>query len=169
MLKATKYGSITNNMNGQFSLAVRRRELRADSRGYNKWKDLYSTVTFRPERTVLVLCDVWDHHWSRGAEERLEQIVPQINATANAARNLGVLVVHAPSNTMDWYKDHPARIRIQETDPVELPEELVYLLDEGAKNCNIIQETMELNNISNIMSNSFGFGGTNATLIFSKL
>lgn len=127
MSKATKDDSITNNMNAQFSLAIRRRELRVDSRGYNKWKDLYSTVTFRPERTVLVLCDVWDHHWSRGAEERLELIVPQINATANAARKLGVLVVHAPSNTMDWYKDHPARVRILETDPVELPKELVVV------------------------------------------
>lgn len=127
MLEANKYDSIIHNMNGQFSLAVRRRELRVDSRGYNKWEDLHSTVTFQPERTVLVLCDVWDHHWSRGAEERLELIVPQINATANAARNLGVLVVHAPSNTMDWYKDHPARIRIQETDPVEAPEELVVV------------------------------------------
>ena len=41
-------------------------------------------------------------------------------------------------------------------------------LDKNAKDCNIILETEDNNNIENIMSNSFGFGGTNATLIFSK-
>ena len=41
-------------------------------------------------------------------------------------------------------------------------------LDDSAKDCNILLETEENNNIENIMSNSFGFGGTNATLIFSK-
>ena len=41
-------------------------------------------------------------------------------------------------------------------------------LDEAAKNHNILQETIQKDNIQNMMSNSFGFGGTNATLIFSK-
>ena len=41
-------------------------------------------------------------------------------------------------------------------------------LDENAKNCNILLETEENSNIEHVMSNSFGFGGTNATLIFSK-
>ena len=41
-------------------------------------------------------------------------------------------------------------------------------LDEKAKNCNILLETEHDVNIENVMSNSFGFGGTNATLIFSK-
>ncbi len=42
-------------------------------------------------------------------------------------------------------------------------------LDERAKNYNIITETINKDNIVNIMSNSFGFGGTNATLVFSKV
>ena len=41
-------------------------------------------------------------------------------------------------------------------------------LDENAKDCNILLKTEENNSIENIMSNSFGFGGTNATLVFSK-
>ena len=41
-------------------------------------------------------------------------------------------------------------------------------LDEGAKNFNILLKTQEKVELNNIMSNSFGFGGTNATLIFSK-
>ena len=42
-------------------------------------------------------------------------------------------------------------------------------MDEDAKNYNILQKTINTNEIQNMMSNSFGFGGTNATLIFSKI
>ena len=41
-------------------------------------------------------------------------------------------------------------------------------IDESAKNHNILQKTVKKDDIQNMMSNSFGFGGTNATLIFSK-
>tara|TARA_B100001057_G_scaffold84095_1_gene79909 strand:- start:8404 stop:9621 length:1218 start_codon:yes stop_codon:yes gene_type:complete len=41
-------------------------------------------------------------------------------------------------------------------------------LDDNARECNILLKTEDNNNIENVMSNSFGFGGTNATLIFSK-
>ena len=42
-------------------------------------------------------------------------------------------------------------------------------IDEAAKNHNILQETTQKDNIQNMMSNSFGFGGTNATLVFEKV
>ena len=42
-------------------------------------------------------------------------------------------------------------------------------LDKDANNFNILKKTIQKNNITNIMSNSFGFGGTNATLVFSKI
>tara|TARA_B100000575_G_scaffold179890_1_gene144341 strand:+ start:3337 stop:4554 length:1218 start_codon:yes stop_codon:yes gene_type:complete len=41
-------------------------------------------------------------------------------------------------------------------------------LDESAKDCNILLKTEYNQNIEHVMSNSFGFGGTNATLVFSK-
>ena len=42
-------------------------------------------------------------------------------------------------------------------------------LDETAKNHNILLNTIENKSIQNVISNSFGFGGTNATLGFSKI
>ena len=44
----------------------------------------------------------------------------------------------------------------------------IVRLDDSAKDCNILLETEQEVSIENVMSNSFGFGGTNATLIFSK-
>ena len=41
-------------------------------------------------------------------------------------------------------------------------------LDNSAKDCNILLKTENDVEIKHVMSNSFGFGGTNATLVFSK-
>ena len=41
-------------------------------------------------------------------------------------------------------------------------------LDDSAKDCNILLKTENNVEIEQVMSNSFGFGGTNATLVFSK-
>ena len=41
-------------------------------------------------------------------------------------------------------------------------------LDDSAKDCNILLKTENDVAIEHVMSNSFGFGGTNATLVFSK-
>ncbi len=41
-------------------------------------------------------------------------------------------------------------------------------LDDSAKDCNILLKTENDVEIEHVMSNSFGFGGTNATLVFSK-
>ncbi|MBD41941.1 MAG: beta-ketoacyl-[acyl-carrier-protein] synthase I [Pelagibacteraceae bacterium] len=45
----------------------------------------------------------------------------------------------------------------------------IFELDEGAKNMNIVKSTKTNVNINTAMSNSFGFGGTNSTLVFSKI
>ncbi len=44
----------------------------------------------------------------------------------------------------------------------------IFEIDELAKNMNILTSSIEEKQINRIMSNSFGFGGTNATLVFSK-
>jgi 3-oxoacyl-[acyl-carrier-protein] synthase-1 len=41
-------------------------------------------------------------------------------------------------------------------------------LDEGANGIPIVRERIDNVNLTTIMSNSFGFGGTNATLIFQR-
>ena len=68
-----------------------------------------------------MLCDVWDRHWSRGAAERVDVLAPVIDQVARHLRSLGVLVVHAPSDTLDFYAGHPARQRALDVRSVEPP------------------------------------------------
>jgi nicotinamidase-related amidase len=80
--------------------------------------------TLAPAEVVMVLCDVWDRHWCRGAEERLAVMLPRMNAVVDAARQLGVLIVHAPSDTMEFYKETPARQRALAVPRVDPPRDL---------------------------------------------
>ena len=113
-------------MQTRLELTARRRELTVDEHGYRGWRLREEPLELVPASTALLLCDVWDHHWCRGAEERLELLLPQIDATARAARDLGMLVVHAPSGTMQAYADHPARKRVLQAPPVTVPAELSH-------------------------------------------
>ncbi|HLT13209.1 MAG TPA: beta-ketoacyl-ACP synthase I [Marinobacter sp.] len=49
------------------------------------------------------------------------------------------------------------------------PSANIQNLDEGAAGYPIVRERMDNQNLDLVMSNSFGFGGTNATLIFKKV
>ncbi|SDS05324.1 hypothetical protein [Actinopolymorpha singaporensis] len=80
-----------------------------------------STRQVPASRTALVLCDVWDRHWSRGAAERVDLLAPVIDQVARHLRSTGVLIVHAPSETLDSYRGHPARRRILDVPRVEPP------------------------------------------------
>jgi putative heme-binding domain-containing protein len=62
---------------------------------------------------AIIICDMWDQHWCRGATRRVGELAPAINRAVAAARARGVLIIHAPSSCMDAYKDHPARKRAQ--------------------------------------------------------
>jgi nicotinamidase-related amidase len=65
-----------------------------------------------PAREVaVVICDMWDRHWSTGATLRVGALAPKVDAFCTRLRRAGCLIVHAPSGTMDTYVDHPARLR----------------------------------------------------------
>jgi nicotinamidase-related amidase len=66
-----------------------------------------------PSQTAIIVCDMWDAHHCLNAVRREEEMVPRMNEVLEKARGRGVLVVHAPSECMQPYKDHPARKRAQ--------------------------------------------------------
>ena len=63
------------------------------------------------KKTAAIVCDMWDKHWCKGATARVGEMAPRMNALLTALRDRGVLIVHAPSSCMDFYKEHPARKR----------------------------------------------------------
>lgn len=106
------------------TLHLRAQVLDQDEGGRNLWRETVEVEDWPCQRTALLLCDVWDKHWSRGACERVEAMAPRMNQVVEKARQLGVQIVHAPSDTMEFYAGTPARRRILEVPAVAPPAEL---------------------------------------------
>ena len=88
--------------------------------GYRVWQVEEEQRTLDATKTALVLCDVWDAHTCRGAEERLALLVTRMQQIVPAMRERGALIVHAPSDTRDFqarYGATPARERVFDCPP----------------------------------------------------
>lgn len=72
-----------------------------------------TTVDLQPDRTAAVICDMWDDHWCAAAAARVAEMAPAVNELVSRLRADGVLIVHAPSETLDYHRDHPARARAE--------------------------------------------------------
>jgi len=59
--------------------------------------------------TAIIICDMWDEHWCKGATRRVAEMAPHMNEVISLAREKGIQIVHAPSDCMEYYKNHPAR------------------------------------------------------------
>lgn len=65
-------------------------------------------------RGAVVICDMWDLRGlghCRSAVERMEELAPAINRVVGVLRERGALIIHAPSESMDFYCGNPARER----------------------------------------------------------
>ena len=63
-----------------------------------------------PSATAIILCDMWDAHHSVTAVRRLTEFAPRVDAVVKELRRGGAAIIHAPSDCMDAYRDHPARL-----------------------------------------------------------
>jgi nicotinamidase-related amidase len=61
--------------------------------------------------TAVIVCDVWDYHHCLNAVRRLEEFAPRLDAVIAEARRRGATIIHAPSDCMAAYADHPCRQR----------------------------------------------------------
>jgi nicotinamidase-related amidase len=60
-------------------------------------------------QTAIVVCDMWDKHWCKGATSRVAEMAPRMNEVINKAREQGVMIIHCPSSTMGFYEGTPGR------------------------------------------------------------
>lgn len=105
----------------ELHLSLRRQTLLQDAGGHNYWKPSVEVRALPASQVAIIVCDMWDKHWSRGAMERVAMLAPQANRAITAARAKGVHILHAPSECMAFYADSPARRRMLEVPRVEPP------------------------------------------------
>src|SRR5215469_12791159 len=70
-----------------------------------RYHALTRQVQWDAAKTAVVICDMWDKHWCPGASARVAEMAPRMNEVVAAARKRGALIIHCPSDTMDYYKD----------------------------------------------------------------
>ncbi|MBC8002214.1 MAG: hypothetical protein H7X97_06465, partial [Opitutaceae bacterium] len=101
------------------SLVLKTRARQQSSADTNQFNVIEKPVAWDPARTAIVVCDMWDKHWCPSATERVGEMAPRMNEVLKAARAKGVFIIHSPSDTMDFYKDHPGRKLAQAAPPVQ--------------------------------------------------
>ena len=79
--------------------------------GSTKGETVEREVEWDAKQTALIICDMWDNHWCKGAAKRVEELAGPMNQVVAAARKRGVFIIHAPSTTVDFYKETPQRKR----------------------------------------------------------
>jgi hypothetical protein len=98
-------------------------------RGSDSWVEAHFEQTIVNSRTAIIITDMWDKHWCAGATERVKQIALKMEPTLNEARSAGILIIHAPSDTMNFYEKAPGRLLAQNASPSVPPPPLQF--DEG--------------------------------------
>jgi nicotinamidase-related amidase/type 1 glutamine amidotransferase len=79
------------------------------SPGSKRHHAISERASWNARETAIVVCDMWDDHWCKGAAARVAEMAPRMNEVLAAARKRGVLVIHCPSECMAAYKETPQR------------------------------------------------------------
>jgi len=87
--------------------------------GTGRYHAVIKELAFKPGETAVVICDMWDRHWCPASTQRVAEMAPRMNEVVKAARDMGMLIIHCPSDTMEFYRDHPGRKLAQQAPPVE--------------------------------------------------
>lgn len=79
------------------------------------------SAEWQAAETAIIICDVWDDIYCQRAAQRIAILAPEINRVVTAARDRGVMIIHAPSGTMDVYADTPYRRRMLQAAKADPP------------------------------------------------
>ncbi len=102
-------------------LTIRYQELDRDDTRHTIWRIVEKPVSLEPSRVCMLLCDLWDDHWCRGAVDRLTPLIPKFNRVIQSARRQGIWIIHSPSEISEFYAGTPARERMRSMPRVDLP------------------------------------------------
>jgi nicotinamidase-related amidase len=102
-------------------LRLHPRERREVAKGSGKFKMVERQVDWNVSETAIIVCDMWDDHYCKGAAQRVKVMVPRMNEVLSRARDHGVMIIHSPSGTMNLYEGTPYRIRMKQAPKVKAP------------------------------------------------
>ncbi|MDR0844953.1 MAG: chitobiase/beta-hexosaminidase C-terminal domain-containing protein, partial [Tannerella sp.] len=60
-----------------------------------------------PEKTAIVVIDMWNYHWCMTTSERVSAMVPRMNAVLDVARKLGMQIIWSPTDVITAYSGYP--------------------------------------------------------------
>src|SRR5262249_23984276 len=104
---------------GKLRLNVRER--REEPKESGKFKVVERTLDWEVGETAIIVCDMWDDHHCKIAAQRVGVLVPRMNQVLSAARDRGVTIIFAPSETMNIYAGSPYRRRMEQAKPAKPP------------------------------------------------
>lgn len=105
------------------------------------------TLEWPVARTAIIICDMWDAHTCSLSAQRVALMAPRMNQVVSAARSHGVMIIHAPSDTMKFYEGTPWRDRMKNAPTAKSPfpiinrcprvpaEERNFPIDDSAGGC----------------------------------
>jgi nicotinamidase-related amidase len=93
-------------------------------KGSDEWNETTFKKEIDPKKTAIIICDMWDNHWCQNAATRCGEMAKKMGGVVNSARAKGILIIHAPSECMSFYKDSPARKRLEDMKKIPLPKGL---------------------------------------------
>jgi nicotinamidase-related amidase len=93
-------------------------------KGSGVWQEVHFVESLPASHAAIVICDMWDKHWCSGASRRVNALAVRMNPVIERARAAGVQIIHAPSDTMDFYKGAPGRLRILALPKTDSPRSL---------------------------------------------
>lgn len=96
---------------GTLSLRTRRRGEQAPNSGKIRLSE--RALHWDVAQTAIIVCDMWDTHTCSMSAQRVAAMAPRMNQVISAARSLGVMIIHAPSDTMKFYEGTAWRQRMQ--------------------------------------------------------
>jgi nicotinamidase-related amidase len=99
------------------TLSLQARRLIQTDSDHGQWQQVTNTLFWQSAATAVVICDMWDKHWCKGASERVAEMAPRMNQVVTVLRERGVLIIHCPSDTMKFYEGAPGRKLAQAAPP----------------------------------------------------
>jgi nicotinamidase-related amidase/type 1 glutamine amidotransferase len=98
-----------NEKMSEFAVSLQKRVPSYYENEKDGWVIINEIQKWKPSETAIIICDMWNEHWCNGATERVAEMAPFMNNVVSLAREKGILIVHAPSEVIDYYKNYPGR------------------------------------------------------------